>query len=44
VFLGECSERYMLTTRDGMIDSARVEENILDVTCTDPEELVLEGA
>jgi peroxiredoxin len=44
VFLGECSARYLLTTRDGMIDSARVEDSIFNVSCSDPEELILEGA
>lgn len=43
LFLGECSERYMLTTRDGVIDSARVEDDLLDLSCTDPDELVLDA-
>jgi peroxiredoxin len=42
IFLGECSERYLLTARDGAIESVRVEESILNLSCTDPDEFVLE--
>lgn len=43
-FIGECSMRYLMTLRDGVIESVRVEENILDVTCSNPDDLVLEIA
>jgi peroxiredoxin len=41
-FLGECSERYMLTVRDGVIASVRVEDEITDFSCTRSDDLVLE--
>lgn len=41
-FLGECSKRYLMTLRDGTIESLRVEDTIMDLTCSDPDELVLE--
>jgi glutaredoxin/glutathione-dependent peroxiredoxin len=42
LFMGECSKRYLLTVRDGAIEVVRVEESILDMSCTDPDELVLD--
>ena len=44
LFLGECSERYMLTVRDGVIVSARVEADILELSCTESDTFVLEEA
>lgn len=44
LLMGERSERYMLTTRDGVIDSIRVEERLNDLSCTDVEDFVLEEA
>lgn len=41
-FLGECSKRYLMTLRDGAIESLRVEETIADVSCTSVDDLVLE--
>lgn len=42
LFLGERSDRYMLTVRHGLIDSVRVEDSILDLSCTEPDEFILE--
>lgn len=42
LFLGECSERYLLTIRDGVIATARVEEKITEFSCTNSDDLVLE--
>lgn len=42
LMLGERSERYMLTVRDGAIESARVEETVHDVSCTNIDDFVLE--
>jgi 2-Cys peroxiredoxin 5 len=42
IFLGECSQRYLLTARDGAIDSVRVEDSIINLSCADPDEFVLE--
>lgn len=42
-FLGECSQRYLLTVRNGVIASARIED-ITDFSCTGADELVLEEA
>lgn len=44
LMLGERSERYMLTARDGVIESARIESSIFDVSCTNVDEFVLEEA
>ncbi len=44
MFLGECSQRYMLMVRDGVIESARVEEGLMELSCTDPDNFVLEDA
>lgn len=44
LFMGECSQRYLMTVRDGVIETARVEENVLNVTCTSGDDLVLEIA
>lgn len=41
-FLGERSERYMLTVRNGVIESARVEDHIAIVSCTKPDDFILE--
>lgn len=41
LFMGECSKRYLLTVRDGTIETARVEDSVLNVGCTNPEDLVL---
>jgi len=43
-FLGECSMRYLMTTREGVIETIRVEDAMLDVTCSNPDDLVLEIA
>lgn len=42
LFLGECSERYLLTVRDGVIASVRVEDEITNFSCTRTDDLVLE--
>jgi peroxiredoxin len=42
-FLGDRSERYMMTTRDGVVETMRIERQITDYTCTRPDEFVLEG-
>jgi peroxiredoxin len=42
LFMGECSKRYLLTVRDGAIETVRVEAIILDLSCTNPDELVLD--
>jgi peroxiredoxin len=44
LFLGECSERYLLSVQDGVIESSRVEEGVTDFGCTNVDALVLEGA
>ncbi len=44
LFLGECSMRYLMTLRDGVIESVRVEESVLHVSCSSPDDLVLEIA
>jgi len=41
-FLGERSERYMLTVRSGLIESVRVEDHIANISCTEPDDFVLE--
>jgi 2-Cys peroxiredoxin 5 len=43
-FLGECSERYMLVLCDGVIESVRIESSILEFSCTNVDDLVLEIA
>ena len=40
--MGECSKRYLLTVRDGAMETVRVEAIILDLSCTNPDELVLD--
>lgn len=42
VFMGECSQRYLITARDGVIQTVRVEESILQLSCASPDDLVLE--
>lgn len=44
LFIGECSMRYLMTTRDGVIETLRVEESQLEVTCSNPDDLILEIA
>lgn len=41
LFLGDRSERYLLSVRDATIETVRVEQHILDYTCTMPDDLVL---
>jgi peroxiredoxin len=42
LFIGERSERYMLTVRNGAIESARIEDHIANLVCTEPDDFVLE--
>jgi len=42
LFMGDCSKRYLLTVRDGAIETVRVEETILNLSCTDPDDLVVD--
>lgn len=44
MFLGECSQRYLITALDGVIQTVRVEDSILDFSCTGADDLVLEIA
>ncbi len=44
LFLGERSERYMLTVRNGVIESVRVEDHIANLACTELDDFVLEEA
>lgn len=39
LFLGERSERYMMTLRDGIIEALAVEDSIIDFACTRTETL-----
>lgn len=40
--MGECSKRHLLTVRDGALETVQVEENNLDLSCTNPDELALD--
>lgn len=42
-FLGDRSERYMLIVQNGVIETARVEKQISDYSCTRPDAFVIEG-
>ncbi len=44
LFLGDRSQRYMLSIRDATIETVRIEAQITDYACTKPDNLVLEGA
>lgn len=41
LFLGDRSERYMLTVRNGSIETVRVEAHLADYACTRPEDVVV---
>lgn len=44
LFMGECSERYLMTLRSGVLESLRIERKITDLLCTQPDALFLDGA
>jgi glutaredoxin/glutathione-dependent peroxiredoxin len=43
LFLGERSERYMLSIRNNTIETVRVEQQIVDYSCTRTDEFVLDN-
>lgn len=44
LFLGERSERYLMTLRRGRVEALRVEHALVDYSCTKPETFVLSEA
>lgn len=44
LFLGDRSERYMLTLRKGVIETIRVEKHLADYACTQPDDFVVDAA
>ena len=43
LFLGDRSERYMIITVNGVIETVRVEKQITDYSCTRPDAFVMDG-
>lgn len=43
LFLGECSKRYLMTVRDGVIQAVRVEDSIFELSCASPDDFVVDA-
>lgn len=44
LFLGDRSERYMLSMREGVIETVRVEKHLADYACTRPDDFIVDDA